>query len=94
MTPLERMSRARWARVVQTARGEVKPFDALPETVRRNMMEDDRVALLALTEAELPEPVAHAGHHAISGEDAPAYWQGKAVECFRAMCRAIAEDRG
>ena len=96
MTPLERMARARWARVRKTARGEVKPFDALPEIVRRNMMEDDRIALLALAEAALSTDIIGAGAAKIAGVrtqhgDGRHLWEASAA--FPAMLRAIAEGK-
>ena len=92
MNPLEKMSRARWVRVVQTSRGEVRPFDELPESVRRNMMEDDRTALLALARADLPDDVFTRASGELTSDDFDRIGHGEAEAVFRAMCRAIAES--
>jgi len=94
MTPLEIMAKAAYNEWVSPVVCVEATWAELPESHRSRMIEYQRAALLALAEASLPDDVVKAGQVAISAEDAAVYWQGKASDAFRAMLRAIAEERG
>lgn len=84
MTPLESAAKAYW-----DAGSPHLPWEQVPEDIREYTMRRMRAALLALAEAGLPEMVMDAGALAGALNDDCAIHG-----TFRAMCRAIAEDRG
>jgi hypothetical protein len=83
MTPLEIAAEAHWSD------SENISWQNLPADAREDMIEVMRVTLLALEKADVTIPA-----RLCSRPVAMRVHQRDRIEVFRAMCRAIAEDRG
>lgn len=91
MTPLEAMAKAYWEN-----RG-CQPWHKLPDSMKRDEMQDMRAALLGLAASDLPTMMKGAGAVEIAGirsehGDGRHLWEADAA--FKAMLRAIASPEG
>jgi hypothetical protein len=88
MSPLEIITKAHFDSRHELA--GVYPWDRQTREIKSREIKHMRAALLALAEAELPGQTLNEGAMAVTLEGPQRH---KAREAFRAILRAIAEDR-